>query len=231
MGNKSLPDSAFLSNKAIRLPNVPHGLNQFDHVDNIVILSALNPSPPHFSFLKYRGVSPDQVRIAIHGNHAYQAVLRTSIRTSCRKPKKILVPDYNTASYLSSLFPHSKIEIMDIGIQDAFKSKKRGRIKKYSSNSERVKKHREKKDKERLRLFNEMYNLNNGPKFPNEGMRLGNENTYKVLLDNYVTQPTGGTLYSDKYSSIPDSYVAYYSDDYFIEFLEELFKTYNGKQG
>jgi hypothetical protein len=126
IGNKSISDTAFISNKAIRLPNVQHGLNEFDHVDNIVILSALNPTPAHFSFLKSKRVIPAQVSIAIHGNHVYQAVLRTSIRTSCRKHKTILVPDSETAAYLSALFPNSKIETVDIGIKDAFKSKKPG---------------------------------------------------------------------------------------------------------
>jgi hypothetical protein len=225
MGNKSLSDSAFLSDKAIRLPNVPHCLNQFDYVDNIDILSALNPSPPHFSFLESKGVTPDQVRIAIQGNHAYQAVLRTSIRTSCRKPKKVLVPDYDTASYLSDLFPNSKMKIIDIGIQSAFKSKKPGRIKKHSSNSDRVKEHRKKQKYEKLKLLNEMYSLNKRVKSPNEGMELCNGNTYTFLIDNFVTQPTGGTLYSAKLSPIPLSYVAYYSDDDFIDFLEGCWET------
>jgi hypothetical protein len=70
--------------------------------------------------------------------------------------------------------------------------------------------------------LNELYNLNNG--CHNEDTRSCNENTYKVLIDNFVTHPNGGTLYSAKFSSIPDSYVAYYSDDHFIEFLKSCSK-------
>jgi len=82
MGNKSIQTCPFGTKQAIRLPNVPHGLNQFDHIHNVVVLSASNPPPAHFKFLETRGVSPDQVRIAIQGSSAYQAIMRSSIRSS-----------------------------------------------------------------------------------------------------------------------------------------------------
>jgi hypothetical protein len=63
-----------------RLPNVPHGLNDYAHIDRIAFLSALNPQPDHFRFLQSRGVDPDAVRRAIYCSAVYQSVMRASIR-------------------------------------------------------------------------------------------------------------------------------------------------------
>ena len=35
-----------------QIPNMPHGLNDYSTVDNIVFLSSLNPSPAHFRFME-----------------------------------------------------------------------------------------------------------------------------------------------------------------------------------
>ena len=43
LGNKDLPDD-FLGD-GIRLPNQPHGLNAYQHINNCVVLSALNSEP------------------------------------------------------------------------------------------------------------------------------------------------------------------------------------------
>ncbi len=101
MGNISIQTCPFGTNQAIRLPNVPHGLNQFDHIHNVAVLSASNPPPAHFKFLETRGVSPAQVRIAVQGSSVYQAVLRTSIRSDSDHPKIIVVPDRETAEWLA----------------------------------------------------------------------------------------------------------------------------------
>ena len=152
--NKSVADTIFNSTQGIRLPNAPYGFNEYDHIHNIVILSAYNPDPAHYNFLKWRGVSPEEVRTAIAFNSAYQAALRTSIRSSAPNPKKIYVPDQDTALYLENLFPGCVLERIDLGIQLS-KDKKPGRTKKHSSNSERQKKHRERKKEEQIAaLFN-----------------------------------------------------------------------------
>lgn len=52
----------------VRLPNSPYGLNQYAHIHNAVILSALNPSPAYFSFLKHMaGLDSNTVRAGIYG--------------------------------------------------------------------------------------------------------------------------------------------------------------------
>ena len=49
LGNKDLPDDYM--GDGIRLPNQPHGLNAYQHINNCVVVSALNPNPSHFKFL------------------------------------------------------------------------------------------------------------------------------------------------------------------------------------
>jgi hypothetical protein len=77
--NKSVGDGVFGSNGQ-RLPNVPHGLNDYSDYDRIAFLSAINPRTDHFRFLASRGVDADAVRRAIYCSAVYQSVMRTSIR-------------------------------------------------------------------------------------------------------------------------------------------------------
>ena len=53
IANKSVPDTIFHSTQGIRLPNAPYGFNDYDHIHNIVILSACNPDPTPYTFLKW----------------------------------------------------------------------------------------------------------------------------------------------------------------------------------
>src|SRR4051794_19622557 len=80
MGNKDIPDDIFDGMQAERLPNSPHGLNSYQHYHNVVVLSALNPTPAHFSFLQARQVDGEEVRDAHYRTAVYQAVMRCSAR-------------------------------------------------------------------------------------------------------------------------------------------------------
>jgi hypothetical protein len=61
--NKSVGDGVF-GPHAQRLPNVPHGLNDYSDYDRIAFLSAVNTKTDHFRFLASRGVDADAVRRA-----------------------------------------------------------------------------------------------------------------------------------------------------------------------
>ena len=87
--NKWISDAVFRSNGQ-RLPNVPHGLNDYSDYDRIAFLSALNPWSDHFRFLASRGVDGDAVRRAIYGLAVYQSVMRTSIRNLESITQKLL---------------------------------------------------------------------------------------------------------------------------------------------
>src|SRR6202035_1805111 len=106
--NKDVPDALF-DGKGERLPNLPHGLNNYSHTNTVSFLSSLNPCSAHFRFLKTQGVDRPEVRRAIYHEALYQSVMRTSIRDpSNTEPKTVIVPDISAAEYLSSLFPGSR---------------------------------------------------------------------------------------------------------------------------
>jgi hypothetical protein len=107
--NKRISDGVFGSH-AQRLPNVPHGLNDYFGYDRIAFLSALNPRTDHFRFLASRGVDADAVRRAIYGSAVYPSVMRTSIRDPESTTRKIIiVPDLSAARYLEKTFPGSQV--------------------------------------------------------------------------------------------------------------------------
>ncbi len=135
--NKSMHENPF-GTKGTRLPNKPHGLNRYSDTHNIAFLSALNPPTDHFRFLDTEGLSGADVRAAIYFQTAYQSIMRTSIRDpENHQSKKVIVPDRGLAEYLHSLFPGSRTERLDIGIEP-IEPTKTGRPKKYLSNRERV---------------------------------------------------------------------------------------------
>jgi hypothetical protein len=116
--NKSVGDGVFGSH-ARRLPNVPHGLNDYSDYDRIAFLSAVNPKTDHFRFLASRGVDADAVRRAIYGSAVYQSVMRTSIRNPKSGTRKtLIVPDASAARYLEEAFPGSRVERLECGLID-----------------------------------------------------------------------------------------------------------------
>ena len=120
---------------AQRLPNKPHGLNEFADFDDIVFLSSLNPTTDHFRFLREQyGIEGDEVRGFTYFSAAYQAIMRTSIRdTESLSPKRILVPDLPLAEYLHGILPGSTLEELDIGLVEQ-SPKKPGRPRKHATN-------------------------------------------------------------------------------------------------
>ena len=134
--NKSCPDD--LLNLAKRLPSVPHGLNNYSHINRIAFLSAINPTPHQAKFLECQGLSNDEIRQAMYFASAYQAVMRTSVRSpDSTEPVTILVPDRALAEYLADLFSGSTVSRLDAGLPQTPLKKKGGQQKKYNSPAER----------------------------------------------------------------------------------------------
>jgi hypothetical protein len=159
--NKSVGDGVFGSH-AQRLPNVPHGLNDYSDYDRIAFISALNPRSDHFRFLASRGVDADAVRRAIYGSAVYQSVMRTSIRNPESGTRKtVIVPDASAARYLAEAFPGSQVEKLQTGLFESEAQTKRGRPRKYDTRSEQEREYRQRKKqsaiKAALRLGNFPY--------------------------------------------------------------------------
>jgi hypothetical protein len=107
-----------VSGSGTKLPNSPHGLNEFGKIDNAVVYSALNLRPDHIKFLDSRGVSSDEIRGAITYQATYQAVLRTSLRdVDSISPKHIVVQDRGCAEYIAKQFPGCQVRRLDAGIE------------------------------------------------------------------------------------------------------------------
>ena len=119
---------AFASN-AQQLPNAPWGLNDYQGIHNVGILSALNPTPAHLGFLNFLCRDADDVRDALFHSHVYQAVMRCSLRDlKSTEPVKVLVPDAKSAQALASYFPGCHVEKLELEIKRTA-AKKAGRPK------------------------------------------------------------------------------------------------------
>lgn len=145
MGNKDIPDDFFPSRAAIRLPNSPHGLNSFQNLHNVVVLSALNPPPAHFHFMETRGVDAGALRTAHYRSAVYQAAMRISVRNpACVEAKTIIVMDRSTAYWLADLFPGATVQPI-AGLAITPEAGKRGRPRKHASALDRDRAYRERK--------------------------------------------------------------------------------------
>jgi hypothetical protein len=57
------------------------GLNDYSHIHNAVVLSAINPTPAGYPFLEeVAGLDAEQVRAAFYHEGTYQAARRISLR-------------------------------------------------------------------------------------------------------------------------------------------------------
>ncbi len=222
--NKRVPNNIF-DGKGERLPNLPHGRNDFSKFNNIVFLSSLNPSSDHFRFLKSQGVSGEEVRRALYLAALYQSVMRTSIRDPDNtEPKKIVVPDYTAALYLQGLFPGSRIEKVETTIVDDGLPKKAGRPRWYQSGKDRVSAFRRRRRNaeaiEGLLRLGGPYPL--GQKLGEEGEKC-NEMGIEDSYTNYVTQHCSATVYMGKKKSTGlerYSYLNYSDVDQFVADLK-----------
>lgn len=96
----------------VRLPNSPYGLNQYAHIHNAVLLSALNPSPAYFSFLKHMaGLDSEAVRTGTYLETVYQSASRISLRDrASTAPKRVIVMDRDAGEWLRALFPGASLQ-------------------------------------------------------------------------------------------------------------------------
>ena len=141
--NKDTGDKArlmFHDCAAEPLPHSPHGLNCFDHYDNIAAIASFLPPPYHHRFLSNFNLNADAVRDAVHNQTIYQAITRTSLRDLDNdKPVKVLVTDKHVADWLVRQFPGCGVA--EAGGVPLVRKSKGGRTKQHVSKDERVKAH------------------------------------------------------------------------------------------
>ena len=233
MGNKDLPDNVFGVAGAQRLPNSPHGLNGYQGFHNIVVLSALNPPPQHFCFLREFGIDGDEVRTAHYRTAVYQAVMRCSIRNpQDQTPKRVVVMDRDTAEWLADLFPGATVAPLP-GLDIVARKGKAGRPRQHKSGSERTKSCRDKKHKALLADLDRL----NGTDFAMNGYPDLNPgafgcNDIASYIRDYVTpiSPLSGTAFATIYDKTPLGQIDYQDDDAFVAELRRLHQDVVAKE-
>ncbi|WP_126465127.1 hypothetical protein [Candidatus Terasakiella magnetica] len=118
-----------------QLPNSPYGLNEYQHLHQAVVLSALNTTPTHFKFLEMMGVDGDSVTESMYFQSCYQAIMRTSLRNPTATEKvKIIVGDEPAALFLQDLFTGAEVSDIITGAK-AIEKRRPGRPTKSSTKS------------------------------------------------------------------------------------------------
>jgi hypothetical protein len=108
-------EDRFKGTNAVVCPRMPHGLNSFAEINNIIFLSALNPKDHHLDFLRDFGVR--EVSNALYHQNGFQAVMRLSVRNPENQARKrIVVVDKPFAEYLQKQFPRAKLIKLGDGI-------------------------------------------------------------------------------------------------------------------
>jgi hypothetical protein len=208
--------------QGIRLPNMPHGLNAYSHVHDMVFTSSLNPNPDHIKFLNSRGLSDDAIRGCIYYATCYQAVMRISTRDpDCTHEKRIIVPDLRAALYLQAVFPGSKIEWHDVAVPKSSEVKKGGRPKQHASNAARVAQQRKNARKKLLDGLREVMAKVSQDRSKNGG---NPESDSRADCPISIISPIGmavahGSLIRNKRQSLALGYLSCADNDWFIRGL------------
>lgn len=102
---------ALVPGNAVLIPAYAHGLNKYQHVDNVVALAITNPNPQQLTWVKGRtGMTSREVTQSFRIHTAYQALGRCSIRKAVQAStlKTVLTAGESDARFLHALFPGSK---------------------------------------------------------------------------------------------------------------------------
>ena len=136
MANNDIGNDLF-GGGAVRLSGKCHGQNGFQHVHDVAVLSAINPSSAFFEFMRTRGIDPEEVKTALYRQAVYQAVMRCSLRNpEDRHRKRVVVVDRATAEWLAGLFPGSRVSPLGEAV-GALGGRKIGRPRVYADDAAR----------------------------------------------------------------------------------------------
>ena len=181
MGNTDLPDDYFGTSNDARLPNTPHGLNNYQNYHHAVVISALNPAPPQFTFMATLGIGEEELRTYYYRSAVYQAAMRISLRNPLdTNPKSITVMDRDTAYWLQELFEGSQIASIG-GIAEPTINKV-GRRKIHANPNERLKAWRKKTNERKAELLTEVREINGSD---NPTSQKPNQNGITVFVSKY----------------------------------------------
>lgn len=133
----------------------PHGLNQFQHVNKAVIISALNYSRNEGGFLtNLCGIGPDEQRVALAYHSCYQTYNRISVRNPNNLERKIVVlPDRQNAAWQQERFPGSVVIPLGVDARPPVRTRS-DRI--YANEADRQRAHRDRIKGQQKEVMNEL---------------------------------------------------------------------------
>ena len=206
----------------VRLPNSPHGLNDFMEYDNVVVTSALNATPAHFAWMASRGIDGEAVKTGMARSATYQALMRSGIRKpESRKPQIAVVMDRNTATWLTEdMFPGAKcLPLPGVGLP---RKNSVGRPRKYKDVDRKV----GYRQTLREELLGELTSINGGELFKVgrfSGSKYLKEDSYRCFgteIDTRIKLP----LFTNKYADVAFAHIAITDHNALIAELGELSK-------
>jgi hypothetical protein len=232
MGNNDISDDIWQCDRqATRLPNSPHGLNDYQHVHNCVVISALNPSPAFYGYLDWRGINSDEVKTAISRSAVYQAFMRCSIRDpKAKEPVGLVVMDLETAGFISDQFPGSSVHLLP-GMPSIGQNRA-GRPQIHVDERHRVQAHRQQTQDQLMRDLCDLNPSDFGliELGPNSCNEMPIENYKAFRYENLVPkQPIYGSIYESQPLRLVDgtpAYLDYESADQFISCLRDFFQDF-----
>jgi hypothetical protein len=216
---------------ATRLPNFPHGLNDYMDRNIVAYLPALNPAPRYKQFLKFFNLSDDEIRLDFYYSKAYQAVMRGGIR----KPKDtehqiIVVPEKGLAEWLHTIFPGSAIKWLGIELSEEAKAKS-GRKKIHASNSAKTKAYRKRiSNIDYGDLYSSLIDwLEQQPSTDEIDCHNSCNETHYISADK--VNRFYATIWDNTYSKFPRSYLISSDHNKFVDKLREYSKlSYDRKE-
>ncbi|MDP4003290.1 DEAD/DEAH box helicase [Methylobacterium sp. NEAU K] len=181
-----------------KLPHASHGRNDFQHHDNVVVLTAFNPNPHDARFFEdFTGISWNEQKIAHDYHNTYQTIGRISIRDPNNSNRKIVVlPDRQNAEWQSRLFPGSRVHSLNV---DYRTKNKPGPKQKHANANERKRASREKLQHEQEQLV-EKYDLGS-QRILEAGYHMScHEISYSYIRENVTTYQ--GSIVNNKFEGM-----------------------------
>ncbi|SHF71392.1 hypothetical protein SAMN02745157_2820 [Kaistia soli DSM 19436] len=226
VANKGDPDNLFNGMNGLRLPNVPHGLNEFQDYNCVVFLSALRLSNPVRSWFEAMGISAIEIDAAIHMEAAYQAIARSSLRSeNSVEHVHVYLPDLATAEWLQTKFPESTLDFLDWIPERLRHKKKAGRPRIHENDNDRRSHSRRKIElcnaisaTEAL-INNRSALLERIERLLPQSELIGDETIY--IDDNNVAILSYGMRFDNVKCSTPKAVLIERSEDQFIERLRQ----------
>jgi len=94
-----------------QIPVISHGMNCYQDETLLYFAPSLNRSPQHLSMLNQLGIDDVTIKNATVNEVAYQALMRTALRKiDSDEIVECIVPEYETAARLASLFGEASIK-------------------------------------------------------------------------------------------------------------------------